>query len=283
MKVPGKINLYLKITRRCPDGYHEISSLFLPLSAPADDVTWHPDAGDGIRLVSDFAADGENLMCRAAARYAARAGLTPTWRFTLDKHIPVAAGMGGGSADAAAVLRLLNEHYRALTPAALSALAAEIGADVPFFLTGVPAVATGIGDRLEPLAAVPPVPVVLVNPRFPVSARWAYRALEPDRIGPDDSGRLERLLTALRQGDPAGVAAELYNDLAPALYRKFPLLRELRDFLRANGGLNAEITGSGSTIYAIAASIDDAAALADRVKHRYGDTMLVYPALAGAV
>ena len=232
MKVPGKVNLYLKVTGKRPDGYHELSTLFLPLSAPADEVTL--EAGPpGIELASDFRAEGDNLMLRAARRYAERAGLEPAWRLTLVKNIPVAAGLGGGSADAAAVLRLLNDRYRALDPASLAALAAELGADVPFFLDPVAAMASGIGDRLSPLGSAPPLPLVLVNPRFPVSARWAYRALDPARIGRDETGRPERLVEAVKRGDPAAVAAELFNDLAPALYRKFPLLRELRDFLLA--------------------------------------------------
>ena len=280
MKVPGKVNLYLKVTGKRPDGYHELSTLFLPLSGPADEVTLEPGP-PGIELVSDFRAEGDNLMLRAARRYAERAKLEPAWRLTLVKNIPVAAGLGGGSADAAAVLRLLNERYRALDPSALTALAAELGADVPFFLEPGAAVASGIGDRLTPLGAIPPLPLVLVNPRFPVSARWAYQALDPARIGAEGTGRLERLVAAVKRGDPAAAAAELCNDLAPALYRKFPLLRELRDFLLAEGALGSEITGSGSTIFAVASAPAAAASLAERVRGAYGDAVRVFAVSAG--
>ena len=127
----------------------------------------------------------------------------------------------------------------------------------------------------------PPLPLVLVNPRFPVSARWAYRALDPARIGRDETGRPERLVEAVKRGDPAAVAAELFNDLAPALYRKFPLLRELRDFLLAEGALGSEITGSGSTLFAVAAAPEAAASLAERVRGAYGDAVRVFAVSAG--
>lgn len=97
-------------------------------------------------------------------------------------------------------------------------------------------------------------PLLVVNPQFPVSAKWAYMNLDPEQIGEDSSGKLKRLINALRRNDPKGVADNLHNDLAAALYRKFPLLAILRDFLLENGALNAEITGSGPSIFAVCAS-----------------------------
>ena len=167
----------------------------------------------------------------------------------------IPAGMGGGSSNAAAVLRLLNRHYGKLSSEELADLALTLGADVPFFLHGRAAIATGIGEVFHyPAGKLYAPPLLVVNPQFPVSAKWAYMNLDPEQIGEDSSGKLKRLINALRRNDPKGVADNLHNDLAAALYRKFPLLAILRDFLLENGALNAEITGSGPSIFAVCAS-----------------------------
>ena len=265
MRIPAKINLYLKVTAKRPDGYHEIRSLFLPLVEIADDLTLG-DGDDGLQLtVSGLPVSNaeDNLVCRAARRYAECAGIAPHWRFSLTKRIPVAAGMGGGSADAAAALRLLQERYGALDQEALHHLAAGLGADVPFFLNPRPGFATGIGEQFVPLdGPVRIPPLLIINPRFPVSARWAYTHLDPAQIGDDDSGRAEALAEALMAGDAVAVARAIHNDLAAALYRKFPLLVLLREFLIRHGALHAEITGSGPTLYAVCPS----SAVRDRLR-----------------
>ena len=254
----SKINLYLKVLKRRPDRYHELETLFLPLDTPADRVVIDFDDRPGIRVFSSIPGlpeNLENLAGRAALAYSDMAGIPGCWTVRIEKEIPVAAGMGGGSSNAAAVLRLLNDHYGALPEKSLAELALTLGADVPFFLHGRPAVATGVGEVFRyPDGNLTAPPLLVVNPRFPVSAKWAYTHLAPERIGADDSGRLERLLDALRHNDPAGVAANLHNDLAFALYEKFPLLAILRDFLCENGALNAEITGSGPSLFAVCAT-----------------------------
>ena len=257
----SKINLYLKVLKRRPDRYHEIETLFLPLDTPADRIVLDFETRPGIRVsstVPGLPENLENLAGRAALAYSDMAKISACWTIRIEKEIPVAAGMGGGSSNAAAVLRLLNDHYRALPEKTLAELALTLGADVPFFLHGRPAVATGVGEvfrYLEGRLFAPPL--LIVNPHFPVSAKWAYTHLAPERIGLDDSGKLERLIDALRRNDPAEVAANLHNDLAYALYEKFPLLAILRDFLRENGALNAEITGSGPSLFAVCATPEE--------------------------
>ncbi|MBS1371820.1 MAG: 4-(cytidine 5'-diphospho)-2-C-methyl-D-erythritol kinase [Lentisphaeria bacterium] len=257
----SKINLYLKVLNRRPDRYHELETLFLPLDTPADRIVLDFDEKPGIRVTSttqDVPENLENLAGRAALAYSDMAGVAPRWTIRIEKEIPIAAGMGGGSSNAAAVLRLLNKHYGRLSGEELAALALALGADVPFFLHGLPAVATGIGEVFRyPEGRLIAPPLLVVNPHFPVSAKWAYTHLDPERIGPDGSGRLARLIDALRRNDPKGVAANLHNDLAFALYEKFPLLALLRDFMRENGALNAEITGSGPSLFAICANADE--------------------------
>lgn len=254
----SKINLYLKVLKRRPDRYHELETLFLPLDTPADRVTLDFVDTPGIRVCSSLAGlpeNLENLAGRAALAYADMAGIAPAWSIRIEKEIPVAAGMGGGSSNAAAVLRLLNRHYGKLSSEELADLALTLGADVPFFLHGRAAIATGIGEVFHyPAGKLYAPPLLVVNPQFPVSAKWAYMNLDPEQIGEDSSGKLKRLINALRRNDPKGVADNLHNDLAAALYRKFPLLAILRDFLLENGAQNAEITGSGPSIFAVCAS-----------------------------
>jgi len=261
----SKINLYLKTLRKRPDRYHEIETVFLPLDSPADRISLDFDDKPGIRVTSTLPGlpeNLENLAGRAALAYSDMAGISPAWSFKIEKVVPVAAGMGGGSSNAAAVLRLLNGHYGKLREEELAALALTLGADVPFFLQDHVAVATGIGEIFHyPKGELFAPPLLIVNPHFPVSAKWAYCNIAPELIGPDRSEKLDRLLDALRDNDPEGVAKNLHNDLAPALYGKFPLLSILRDFLVEHGALNAEITGSGPSLFAVCATAGDRAGL----------------------
>lgn len=269
----SKLNLYLKVVARRPDRYHEIETLFLPLPEPADRISIDLEGAPGIRVVStlpELPENLENLAGRAALAYADLAGVEPRWSIRIEKRIPVAAGMGGGSSDAGTVLVLLNRHFRKLPEEKLAALALTLGADVPFFLRPRPAIATGVGEAFRVLDGEwAPLPLLVINPRFPVSAKWAYTHLDPARIGREDSGRLERLLAGLRTGDAAMVAENLHNDLAPALYRKFPLLGEWRQFMLRNGALHVEITGSGPTLYAVCATVGERRRLGEALRRRF--------------
>jgi 4-diphosphocytidyl-2-C-methyl-D-erythritol kinase len=254
----SKINLFLKVTGKRPDGYHEILSFFLPLTSPADNIVLTVDDLTvlfGIEIIcrdKKVPTDETNICHKAAVRYAAMTGLPAKWRIEIDKKIPVAAGMGGGSSDAAAVLQMLQKHYKQLPLPVLTRAALHVGADVPFFMESRPAIASGIGERLEFLTGVlPEIPVVLVNPGFPVSAQWAYDNMDPALTGPADKDRFNALTSAVRAGNFKTCAGLLHNDLAPAVIRKFPILQILKDRLLTHGALGAEMTGSGPTVFAI--------------------------------
>ena len=251
MESGSKINLFLRVTGCRADGYHIIETLFLPLESPSDELTIDFDAAPGITLdCGDPALSGaSNLACRAAERYAEESGIAPSWRIRLEKRIPVAAGLGGGSADAAAVLTLLERRYGAFGVERLARLALRLGADVPFFLNRAPMVGRGVGDELTVLEKpLPKLYILLVNPGFPVSAKWAYQHLA---AGAGEGPTLERLLAALASRDLSAVAANIRNDLAPALWKKFPLLGVIRDELAALGALKTEVSGSGPTLFAL--------------------------------
>ncbi len=281
MQVPAlsKINLFLKVTAKREDGFHELKTLFLPLEQPCDELLLQESAG-GFALTCDnpeIPSGTDNLAGRAAMLYSEKSGIAPDWSAHIIKRIPVAAGMGGGSSDAAAMLEALNSQYGCFSASQLSEMALTLGADVPFFLSKKTGFATGVGEKLIPFDfETPEIPLLLVNPRFPVSAKWAYTHLDRKRIGTEDGGKAQRITEAMRRGNIAGIADNIHNDLAFALYEKFPLLRELRDFMCANGALNADITGSGPTLYAICPQLSDCEELAHKLKSKFGDSLYIF-------
>jgi len=255
MQTPSKINLFLRVTGRRPDGYHELQTLFFPLNTPSDEVEIARTDAEGIAFESDDPAlpcDGTNLCVKALQRFCEAAGIAPSgYRITLTKRIPVAAGMGGGSSDAAAVLRLMKNLFPdKVSDIRLSEFAAKIGADVPFFLDPRPKLATGIGEKLTPVDGLPEkLPILIAAPHFPVSAKWAYQ----HRIAENDgrTGSVDELISALRESDFARAANCLKNDLEAAVIRKFPVLQMIREeFLRLKA-CRVLVTGSGPTMFAM--------------------------------
>lgn len=253
MLAPAKINLFLTITGQRPDGYHELENVFLPIPDLADTVTLTPlpDGPCTLAIDSPFplAVTPDNLCLKAAAAFAAATHTTPHAAIRLVKRIPVAAGLGGGSSDAAATLLLLDQLCQTrLGPRGLLPIAAALGADVPYFLSPALALGTGIGDRLTPLPVKGSLTVLLANPRFPVTAAWAYRHLT---LPPPDAPSLDDFRAALATSQPSAIARCCRNDLEHAILHKFPLLTLMRDHLLANGALCAHVSGSGPTLFAI--------------------------------
>ena len=258
----GKINLRLKVTARRPDGYHELDTIFYPLKHPADKIALYENDRTGVSfecaMFSDVPAE-KNLAVRAARSYAERAGITPAWHITLEKNLPVAAGVGGGSSDAAAVLQLLNDHYGKLSETDLADIAVNLGADVPFFLKRRPMRATGIGENLTDFELPETMPeILLVNPGFPVSAKWAYQHLDLKHIGCDAGVTAGDYKEAFANPGSADWEYLLRNDLAFALWKKFPLCRVLKKFMLEQKAWAVQISGSGSSLYALFPNADSA-------------------------
>jgi 4-diphosphocytidyl-2-C-methyl-D-erythritol kinase len=283
---PAKVNLGLRITGIRPDGHHELESVVAPLDL-GDDVVVDatPAAGPSVDLVleagaapaGDVPAGPANLAARAAAAFLERAGLACAVVIRLTKRIPAAAGLGGGSSDAGAVLRALAEGFPgAIEPSALAALALGLGADVPFFLDPRPARVGGIGERVEPLPGVPELALLLVNPGIPLATADVYRAfdaLRPGGSGPASAAMAVRLEPLLRDGGswsprgrPGGPDAAaaleglLRNDLEPAAVRLCPPIARLRGGLRAAGAQAVGLSGSGPTLLGV---FESAAAAAE--------------------
>jgi len=279
LATPAKINLYLRTLGRRPDSYHEIETLFYPLPGIADTVT--VTFTDAEEIVVHCSAEGvpedsSNLCWKAACLYRETAGIRCGMEITLIKRIPVAAGMGGGSSDAAAVLRILQKKYGALDSRTLSGIAARIGADVPFFLNPATAVGRGVGDELEVLSGIPEkLPVLIAAPGFPVSAAWSYRHLDHVRTDADER-RLEPLLDALRSSDFRQTAEFLRNDLEHAVMEKFPLNVLLKQHLEGDA-LRVMVSGSGPTLFAFYESFEareKAFPRAEQIARKYAVALL---------
>jgi 4-diphosphocytidyl-2-C-methyl-D-erythritol kinase len=252
-----KVNLLLNILGRRPDGFHELETLFLPV--PLHDRLTFEVAQAGIELsctLPGLPVDGSNLVHKAAAAFLAASGIQSGVRIHLEKHIPLAAGLGGGSGNAAQTLVGLNELFgHPLDPSALDALAARLGSDVNFFLQDRPALAVGRGEQVTALEAFPVLQgraLFLHHPGFGISTAWAYQQLVrfPGALN-GLPGRAAALAELLAGGDLPGSMAALYNSLeAPAL-DKYPVLRLFQRFLRDHGAVGSLMSGSGSTTFAI--------------------------------
>lgn len=251
---PAKINLWLRVFAADASGYHPLDTLFCAVDLHD---TLAIGAGQGIELAvsgADLGPIESNLAFRAAQEYFHAIGATPGISIHLHKNIPAGAGLGGGSSDAAAVLRALQERYeRALPDADLLALAVRLGRDVPFFLCGSSwARARGHGELLEPVLPLPARPVLIVKPEFSIATRAAYAWLdESRRLQPPESVHP----APLQWSD---VETRAVNTFETVLFARQPLLKKIRDILRASGARIALVSGSGSALFGV---FDDARAL----------------------
>ena len=195
--------------------------------------------------------DRSNLCLKAADVFAATTGLSTDVSIQLSKRIPIAAGLGGGSSDAASVLTLLNEHCgKPLSCDELHCIAANLGADVPFFLNPKPALGLGIGDELSPIELTCAVPLLIVTPSFQLPVAWSFNHLKT--LPQDSQPHLDACLKAMKDGDIEALAANCRNDLEHAVFEKFPILQMIREAMIAAGALTVHISGSGPSLFAIA-------------------------------
>jgi 4-diphosphocytidyl-2-C-methyl-D-erythritol kinase len=253
-RAAAKVNLGLEVVGKRADGYHELVTIFQAVDL-FDEVALTAASPGQLTLAADPALGGEgNLVLRAARALAARAGVTKGAALELTKSIPV-GGLGGGSSDAAATLLGLRELWALdITDEALAELATSLGADVPFFLRGGTALATGIGEALTSLPPLAPTWFVLLTPELPLPAdktRQLYGALTPDDFG--DGARTRAQAERLQRGEPIDPEL-LTNSFAAPLYRLFPALSDWRDQLLAAGAGWVLPSGSGPTLYTIAPS-----------------------------
>ena len=257
------MNLALEILDRRSDGYHEIATVLQTVDL-ADRLILEDSDVLEVQCVAPGVPTNENNLALRAARALGQAAVVRRGiRITLDKRIPVAAGLGGGSSDAAAVLVALNRLWGLRWSAArLADVAETLGMDVPFFLRGGVALGTGRGERVRPLAAAP-LALVLATPAVGVSTAEAYGRVT--RAMYSDGTRCRAMIAALRSRRPARVAATLYNGLEDAVIPAHPEVGRVRAALLAAGALGAVMSGSGPTVFGVARSFEHARQIRSRV------------------
>ncbi len=258
---PAKVNLGLSVLGRRPDGYHELHTVFAALQVA--DRLFLEAIPEGVELEvrgSALPANPDNLVYKAAVAYLNAAGWPGGVKVVLEKNLPLSAGLGGGSSDAAAVLRGLSRLYPASLD--LPGMALKLGADVPFFLEAGLAEARGVGEQLRPLEPLE-AHLVLLNPGIAVSAADAYRHLRPEEWQPELD--VPGILAAIRMGEEP----PYWNTLEQPVFRLVPYLQELKLELRRAGLRGVLLSGSGSSLFGLARSAEEAWFVAQTLRTRY--------------
>ena len=278
----AKLNLSLDVTGRRDDGYHDMLMVMQTVSVP-DRIDLELTAEPGIQADCNFRyvpTDGRNLAVRAAQTYLQAVGAVqpdgtplpdqPGVSIRLEKHIPVGAGMAGGSADAAAVLRGMNRLFGSpLSRQELEALAGQVGSDVAFCIAGGTQLAKGRGEQLEDLPPLPPCRIVVCKPGFSISTPELFRKLDSVtmRRHPDTAG----MLAALRDGDLREIGIRMYNVFEDVPDRRMRQSGEIKSVLLDHGALGAMMTGTGSAVFGIFSDAAAAECCAEDLKkeHRF--------------
>ena len=244
---PAKVNLHLRVLRKRPDGYHDIATLMQKISLRDTMVFSHREEDIVIRCPGyPQLAREDNIAYRAVKALFAAAGCRTGVEIVLHKAIPIGAGLGGGSSNAATTLITLNDMLHLnLSCDELMKIGARLGADVPFFIYGDRAWAFGIGDRLEPAAELPPLWFVLVNPRFELSTARVYQGLNLTLTNQPINYSIPRFSTI------TDVVEGLHNDLEKVSLALYPVLQELKNRLMGVGARGALMSGSGPTVYGV--------------------------------
>ncbi len=267
---PAKINLYLHIVKRRPDGFHELETLMAPISV-GDTVTAELTEAPGIVLTCDrpdLAVDPSNLAYRAAALFIEKYGVKEGLKIHLAKRTPIGAGLGGGSSDGAHVLLALRRLTGiAALDAALAELAGQLGSDVPFFIYRRPAVCKGRGEIIEPVAAAAwkrDYAGLLIHPGFGVSTPWAYQTYAQNPQRGEEGARFD--------------FGTLRNDLEPPVFGKYLWLPTAKAWLLGQSEVaGALMSGSGSSVFAILKDGADAESLAVRLRGEFGEGIFACP------
>ena len=255
---PAKVNLNLRVTGRRDDGYHLLDTLMVPISLGDDVEIARADGPPGSVTLAvddpDVPPGEENTVHRAARGFHERTGCRDAVSVTIRKRIPMGAGLGGGSTDAAAALRGLNDLLGGgLSTEDLQAVAVSVGADVPFFIRGEAARARGIGEDLSPVGPLPRLWMVVLFPNFAVSTAWVYRNFRFKLTKPSNNNNLfEKMDT------PDEVAQVMVNDLETVTIGRYPRIARLKDRLNESGAIGSLMTGSGSAVFGLFADEADA-------------------------
>ncbi|BEH09191.1 MULTISPECIES: 4-(cytidine 5'-diphospho)-2-C-methyl-D-erythritol kinase [Geobacter] len=264
LKAPAKVNYRLDVLRRRPDGYHDLRMIMQRIDL-CDEIEISLTDRPGIRVVCgrEGVPDGPgNIAWRAADALLALSADKPGIDIAITKKIPVAAGLGGGSSDAATVLMGVNELLGLDLPEKrLREIGVTLGADVPFFIFGRTALAEGIGEELTAIDGVPAAWIVVVNPNVPVSTAWVYQNLQL-------TGEAARVKIPCFFENVSDVCAILSNDLESVTIPRYPVIGEIKRELLAAGALGSLMSGSGPTVFALFEEEDAAVRAAETMRAR---------------
>ena len=271
-KAWAKLNISLDVTERRADGYHNMVMVMQTVSL-SDEVSIRLNNAGTVRACSNLSfipGDERNLAVRAALRYLREIGCESQGiDITLDKHIPVGAGMGGGSSDAAAVLRALNLMYgRPLSMAELERISGDVGSDVPFCISGGTSLAKGRGEELTVLPPLPPCRFIICKPDFSVSTPELFKKLDQIslRIHPDTAG----IVSALGRGELKEICRRMYNVFEDVEDRRLRKISEIKNMLLDFGALGAVMTGTGSAVFGVFPPEFDGTRAVAALKKEYG-------------
>lgn len=251
MTANAKINLSLDVLRKREDGYHELRMIMQ--SVELHDTVILESGGTDIQIECNsrwVPKNADNIACRAAAIFMEKCGIIRGLKIKIVKRIPVAAGMAGGSADAAAVLKGLNRMFSVgLDTHELMDLGKQIGADVPYCITGGTMLAEGIGELLTPLKRFSGINLVILKPQIGVSTAWAFKNLDLGK--PMDKPDTELLINAVENGDVIGVASNMRNVLESVTIPRFGVVNDAKEKLVELGALGSMMSGSGPSVFGI--------------------------------
>ncbi len=266
LPAPAKVNLHLHVKKRRADGFHEIETLMAPLSL-SDEITVETSLGRTVRVECDKAdvpKGNDNLAAAAAHQFSRHTGRHFGARIFIEKRIPMGAGLGGGSSDAATVLVALDSIFEThLGVSGLETLAAQIGSDVPFFIRRHPAICRGRGEIIEPCDVPERLPLLLIKPPFGVATPWAYKQWATAPAVPEELDREQNLGWTT-----------IYNSLEKPVFEKFVFLPVLKQWLLKQPEVRvAAMSGSGSTTFAVLKDAAGGPALQTRVLEYFGESL----------
>lgn len=275
----AKLNLTLDVLGKREDGYHDLQSVMQTISI-RDDIEIDVGTGKPWKLLcsaQDIPTDETNLAWKAAEVFCKTLNKDPNGlEIRIQKRIPSGAGLGGGSADAAAVLRALNRHYNSpLSIFALAELGAQVGSDVPFCTLCGTAMVEGRGERLRKLPDLPDCIFVVCKPEFSVSTPELYRKLDATAIAHRPDNRA--MESALLAGDLGAVAEQVYNVFDPVVTQEHLELNYIKSICNSYGALNQQMTGSGSAVFAILPNFEYAAVVCNMLKDNYPQVFIAKP------
>lgn len=267
----SKINLTLNILARREDGYHEIETIMQSINL-ADKVIIAEER-EGIKIKCNHPqvpVDNQSLAYRSAEKILKKFGIEKGVKIEINKKIPLASGMAGGSANSATILVGINKLFNlTLSNKDLRKIGEELGMDVPFCIQNGTALAYQRGEKITPLPPInPPLWIVVINPGFKISTQWAYNNLDLEKIK-RRKNNTEAMLAALREGKPCEIAKNLFNSFEGLIIKKYPETARVKDRLINEGALGALISGSGPAVFGIAQNEEEALQIYEKLKPEY--------------